>query len=356
MIEYRRFVEKDRNDKLPADVYLALGKILEQALADRAGAIAVFQRLVRRDSQYDLPFRITDPARPWLNFNDPGGPSTASYDEHKPRLLALERLARWQLEAGQKDEAVRLYGQLWYFLGTHGLFLGAGYDFSGLHARVREKYEPLYWRMVLENRDATLYPPCSLHLLSAENAVVNPETAPTHGYYRWIPGGTFPVWLAPPGREIAEASFSLQDDGTKIPDVFKGKAQIDFVGKGYPYHRIMQVKPDGTWHTLKFEPGIRALQTYVSFTNRWRIKFTLRPWLQPARIPDVGGYQVIVEPPVAELYINGKQHGRIKRAVGLFGSADGAIRSRGPLARRPPAIGRISTCRRTTDQNVAERR
>ncbi len=340
MIEYRRFVEKDRNNQLPADVYLALGKILEQALGDRAGAVAVFQRLVRRDSQYDVSFRITDPARPWLNFNDPGGPSTASYDEHKSRLLALERLARWQLEAGQDDDAVRLYGQLWYFLGTHGLFLGAGYDFSGLHARVREKYEPLYWRMVLENRDATLYPPRGLHLLSADSSTVGPDTAPTHGYYKWIQDGTSPLWLAPPDREIAEASFSLQDDGTKIPDVFKGKAQIIFAGKGYSYQKRMQVKPDGTWHTLKFEPGIRALGTYVSSTSRWQINFTLRPWSRPAKTPAIGGYRVNVIPPVADLYINGKRHDRREWSLGFSHSPPGRyeVEARWPDGRRRAAI------------------
>jgi len=362
LIEYRRFVQQDRSDKLPADVYLALGKILEQALADRAGAIAVFQRLVRRDSQYDRPFRITDPARPWLNFNDVGGPSAASFDEHKPRLEALERLARWQLEAGQEDDAVRLYGQLWYFLGTHGLFLGAGYDFSGLHAKVREKYEPLYWRMVLENRDATLHPPCSLHLLPAAGATVGPNTPPTHGYYRWIPGGTFPVWLAPPDREIGEASFSLDDDGTKIPDSFQGKAQIDFVGKGFSYRKMMQVKPDGTWHTLKFETGIRALETHVSQTSRWQIKFTLRPWSRPASIPDVGGYLVNVIPPVADLYINGKRLGRIERGTGFSNLptgryevearwSDGRRRSAGFQLARGQSVGVMLTA----DVNVLSR-
>ena len=315
VIEYRRFAEQDRSDKLPADVCFTLGKILEQALADRAGAIAVFQRIVRRDSQYDQPFRITDPSRPSHNMDDVGGISNvrALFQEHKPRLEALERLARWQLEAGQQDDAARLYGQLWHFLDTHGLSLGAGYDFSGLNARVRETYEPLYWRLVLENRDATLYPPCSLHLLPAENATVGSDTAPTHGYCKWIPGGTFPIWLAPPSREFAEASFLLEDDGSKIPKEFKGKAQIDFVCKGYPsvLYKVLQVKPDGTWHTLKFAPGIRALETHVFHTNRWRVKFTLRPWSQPAKISEVGGcFSVNALPDGANLYINGKSWGR----------------------------------------------
>ena len=53
MIAYRRLVEEDRRDKLPATVYLTMGKILEQAFADRAGAIDVVQRLVGRDPQYE---------------------------------------------------------------------------------------------------------------------------------------------------------------------------------------------------------------------------------------------------------------------------------------------------------------
>ncbi len=142
MLEYRCFVEEDRRDKLPAEVYLAMGKILEQAFADRAGAIGVLQRIVGRDPQYERPFRITDPPPPLNRLDEIGieiglsGPhpadaaaqssllselskelsrANASFEEHKSALQALERIARWQLETGDVYGAAQRYGQLWHF-------------------------------------------------------------------------------------------------------------------------------------------------------------------------------------------------------------------------------------------------
>lgn len=305
LTEYRRFVQQDRSNRLPAEVYLSMGKILEQAFADRAGAIAVFQQLVRRGSQYDRPFRITDPPQPSRGWDEYGGLSRgivgvdAVFQEHKASLEALERLARWQLEAGEEAEAARLYGQLWHFLNTHGMPLGAGSVGTGFHTKVLEKYGPLYWRWVLEDRDAALYPPTSVHLLPAEGAAVGPETPPTHGYCKWRSNR---IWLAPPDREIAEVSFSLEDDGSPGIKAMKGKAIIDFMCMGFQsiLMKQPQVAPDGAWHSLKLDPGIRALHTYTN-TDRWQVKFTLRPWSQPVKFPVVGSFQVNFLPDVADL-------------------------------------------------------
>ena len=190
----------------------------------------------------------------------------------------MERIARWQLEAGEELDAAQRYGQLWRFLDTHGMSQIWG-DIPFICVNVRQKYEPLYWHMVGTNHDATLYPAVGVHVLSAEGEAVGPETKPTHGWWQ------HPTWLAPPDREIAEASFSLEDDGTKIPDIYKGKVSIGFVFKGYPSFKATQVKPDGMWHTLKFEPGIRALDTHVSFTSRWHIKFACAPARGPHVCP-----------------------------------------------------------------------
>jgi TolB-like protein len=313
VIEYWRFVKQDRNQELPEGVYLALGKILEQAFADRAGAIAVFQRLVQRDLRYDVPFRITDASQTAKVVDANGGYGyevDSPFEEHKASIEALERLARWQLEAGDEAEAARLYGQLWHWLNAHGMPLAAGKAGVGFHEKVLEKYGPLYWRLVLENRDAAFYPPCSVHLLPPAQAEVDPDTRPTHGYHKWIEGGAGNVWLAPPDREIAEVSFSLEDDGSPHIKELDGKAAINFICPGYlSILGLMQpqVKPDGAWHTVKFDPGIRALQIHP-FTKRWKMKFTLRPWTQAAKIPEVGTYQVNFQPQVVEVYVNGKQH------------------------------------------------
>jgi TolB-like protein len=361
MLEYRRFVDEDRRDKLPAEVYLTMGKILEQALADRAGAIGVLQRIVGRDPQYEHPFRITDPPPPSRSFDELGGMSrvNALFEEHKSALQALERVARWQLEAGEEHDAAQRYGRLWRFLDTHGMSVVTGHlvAFSGLQTKVRNKYEPLYWQMVRENRDAALYPVAGVHVLSADGEAVGPETKPTHGFF-W-----YPIWLAPPDQEIAEARFSLEDDGTKIPDQMKGKAQIDFRCKGNPSFetlpsqvpaksgesliqtptfKAMQVKPDGTWHTVKFEPGTRAIETVVFAANRWQIKFVLRPFSPPTRaLPKVGSLTVLGQPPSANLYIyvNGRRYGP-GRGVGIPNLQPGRheVEARWPDGRRRSAV------------------
>ncbi len=345
MIEYRRFVEEDRRDKLPVEVYFMMGKILQQAFADRVGAIDVVQRLVGRDPQLEQPFRITDPSPPFRSFNELGGMSrvNALFDEHKSAMQALERIARWQLEAGEELDAAQRYGQLWCFLDTHGMSQISG-DVPFVWLNVRQDYEPLYWHMVTTNRDATLYPPVGLHVLSAEGEVVGRETKPTHGWsYR-------PIWLAPPDREIAEASFALEDDGTKIPDVYKGKVTISFICKGYPWFKATQVKPDGMWHTLKFEPGIRALDTPVSFTNRWKIKFLLRPFSQHVPLmPKIGSLQLFAQPTAADLYVNGR---RLTHATNVisFGLQPGryAVEARWSNGRRRSAIVDLAPQQRAT--------
>ena len=119
---------------------------------------------------------------------------------------------------------------------------------------------PLYWRFVLENRDATLYPPCTLRLLDAGGETVGPDTPPTHGYEKWQGGR---IWLAPPGHELAEVRYSLgaHSSGT-TRTIGDGKLQVDFSSpEGYHslLFNLVQVKPDGEWHVLKFDPGLRGV-------------------------------------------------------------------------------------------------
>ena len=324
LVEYRRLIELDRDDTLPDVVYYRMARILDEALADRAAAAVVFGRILERYREFDRPFRIDAPSQPSRGRDDVGGSDNvrAIAQRHRLHLRTLERLARWQSQAGNHFEAAQLYGGMRHFRYSHGLVFAGPVLGAGLPRLEAGKRAPRYWEMVADNRDATLYPPGSLHLISAGGETVGPDTEPTHGYYRWQGG---PIWLAPPDHEIAQIEFSL---GGKRPEavwnIQDWKAQIDFSDpRGYQslLFKILQVKADGTPHVLKLDPGIRAVKTYVHRTERWQLKFTLRPWSKPAASPDsgrIGGLDVNVLPEGAQLVVNGKSKGQVRQGLAML--------------------------------------
>ena len=274
MIEYRRFVEEDRRDKLPAEVYLTMGKILEQAFADRAGAIAVVQRLVGGDPQFEQPFRITGPSPPFRSFNEAGGISAvnALFQEHKSALQALERIARWQLEAGEQLDAAQRYGQLWRFLDTHGMSNVYGHTiaFSGLQTKVQPEVraalladgegEPRRdalsgrWlaRAVGRGRGGRIGNQANPRTVAVPHLAGTARSGDRRGAL--LAGGRRhedPGHLQRQGND----RFSLQGQS-----VFRDYPELRAAKRGgnllqSSALKVMQVKPDGTWHTVKFEPG-----------------------------------------------------------------------------------------------------
>jgi TolB-like protein len=326
LVEYRRLVELDRDDGLPDEVYFRMGVVLEESLANPAEAKAVFQRIVRRAKEYDRPFRITDPARPSRAWDDVGGISgvDALVEEQMVRLQTLARLARAESSAGRELEAAQRYSQIRHFFCTHGMPFGLGSSGMGFHSKVSRAYGPIYWRMVLENRDAALYPPTTLHVLPAESTTAGPDAAPTHGFHKWQHGQ---VWLAPPDCEFAEVGFSMSGHSSgETRTINDGKVQIDFnspPGDNSLLFEILQVKPDGAPHVLKLEPGVRVIQTYVHHTDRWKMNFKLRPWVKPAKIAESGWLSVRLLPDRAELLINGKSKGKVNGGRSYSGIPSG---------------------------------
>jgi hypothetical protein len=168
---------------------------------------------------------------------------------------------------------------------------------------------------VLENRDAALYPPETLHVLPEQGATVGHDTKP---HYKGRQG--FPVWLAPPGLEFAQVRYALQPPTP-------GKWQTPLTGPSGPREgsvsfkcmarpdiqlEFVRVKPDGAWRVLDFKPGIRALDTYVSMTDHWQMQFSLRKW-SPGRTPqppDVGTVELHVFPAPAWVFLDGQPRGQ----------------------------------------------
>ena len=198
-----------------------------------------------------------------------------------------------------------------------------------------------YWTEVNNNRDEGLFPPGTLHLLDSRGATVGPETEPTHGLARWF--SDHRLWLAPPGYEIARVEYRLGGapplaaPGGAIPT-----AQIDIASLGNHHAELLSLfeirieDADGTWRDLKLDPGIRAVTTYVHRTDRWQMKFVLRPWVKPAAIPDAGVLYTRVVPEGADLYINGESKGRVGRGAGSGRIPPGSyeVEARWPDGRR----------------------
>lgn len=321
LVEYQRLIELDDQDQLPDSEYFKMANVLELAFDDTARIEAIFQRILKRNAAYDVPFRITDPPPPlyegWATF---GGQQAVAdtFQRNEAYLESLERLARRKLRAGQSDDAAKLYSQICHFTWTHGLALTGGAPWSGLNSKVDRHYPELYWQLVRENRDANFYlpgVPNSFYLLPATGAETDQNTKPTHGYGLEKPA----CWLAPPGYEIASVDYLLSSHSTEQPKLLDGKhLQIDFIGMGCSdlLNHYDKVLPDREWHTKQIPPGVRALKTHVHFTNRWKFRFRMRKWSgTPPEAKGRTGFQVNIFPEEADLYVNGQQQRRVTRGA-----------------------------------------
>ncbi|MCX7423959.1 MAG: hypothetical protein NT013_31130 [Planctomycetia bacterium] len=326
LVEYERLIELDHKDLLPDSEYFKMANLLEIAFDDDQRVEAVFQRILKRHAAYDVPFRITDPPPPiyegWASF---GGLQKISetFRQHEAYLESLERLARRRLREGKTDDAAKLYSQISRFTWTHGLALTGGAVWSGLNAKVDRHYPGLYWQLMRENRDADFFVPGvpnSFYLLPAAGAEINQSTKPTHGYAPEKPS----CWLAPPDYEIAKVEYSLSPHSSEKPKLLDGKnAQIDFVGLGCDdlLSHYDKTPLDGEWHTKQIPPGVRAMKTYIHYTDRYKLRFHLRKWSgNPPVVKRRAWIQVSLEPPVADLYLNGEK--RLRSTSGGVGVSD----------------------------------
>jgi len=310
LIEYGRLVGADRENVLPERVYFNLGRLLEDRLHDDTTAAGMYQKILARHPEYNRPFDIRDPSQPSRGWDDVGGITgvRAVAAAHDISLRALERLALMREEAGDDFETARLYSKIVQFSSTHGMALAAGAPYGAFHDRVWGKYRPLYWRFVRENRDYELYPPMSIYAIPPEGATVGPDTEPTHGYYKRPP-----IWLAPPGKEIAELAVSV-DTGTAESGGRPGYVDIQWREPGIrkPYHGTKKFTKGIGWQTVRFraERGVRVAQVYLFRSPSWKVAITLRPWTPGVPVPAFGRFQVNFDPELAEVFLDGKSRGR----------------------------------------------
>ncbi|NQT85455.1 hypothetical protein HQ560_01745, partial [bacterium] len=207
-VEYRALADGDSRNALPAAFYFRMGVLLGDTMGDRAPAAVALQRILVRQPKLALPFRITDPPERSYEWQYTQlGAWEAKITNISPTFLhlkALDRLAVWALDAGRPFEAAGFYSRIARIVSTRKSAIGATSLVRPFLEEAMKRYEALYWRFVLEDRDATLYPPAAVHLLSAKDATARPGAKPTHS------GGHGINWLAPPGHVIAQVRFVLR--------------------------------------------------------------------------------------------------------------------------------------------------
>ncbi len=314
VVQYRKLVKRDTENALPEPVYFRMGRLLEEAFQDDAAARA-YERILARHPEYDQPFDIRDPSQPSRGWDDAGGIAgvRALAAAQDISLRVLERLALMQSRAANDFEAARLYSRIVQFSSTHGMALAAGAPYGGFHDRVWGKYRPLYWRFVRQNRDSSLYPPLAVHAIPPKGMTVGPDTEPTHGFFK-----RQPFWLAPPGKEIAGITISVDCDAGK-PIRGHDSVQVEWnePGIGFAVGRrgVKQLKIGGGWQTARFElePGIRAVRTHVFVSPKWQMTFALRPGSGTTAVPALGRFQVYFEPKWAQVFLDGKPQARGKK-------------------------------------------
>ncbi len=321
LVEYERLIKLDQKDLLPDAEYFKMANLLELAFDDNQRAESIFERILKRNAAYDVPFRITDPPPPPYDGWDAFGGQQKVAEiarKHEAYLESMERLARRRLREGKTDDAAKLYSQISRFTWTHGLALTGGAAWSGLNAKVDRHYPDLYWQLVRENRNATFYlpgAPNSFYLLPANGVEVDQDTKPTHGYSREKPA----CWLAPPDYEIAKVEFAILPLSRGEQQFVNGKnLQISFSGYGCLdlLNDYKQAEPDGEWHTMPIGPGVRAMRTFVHRTDRWKFRFHLRKWSgNPAVTKSAQGFQVNFLPDEGVLYLNGEKRLRASKGV-----------------------------------------
>ena len=363
LVEYRRLVRQDEQNSLPDEVYFRMAVVLDEAMADRASAEKILQRILNRSRDQFPPFDVTAPSR--LSHVGEGVGGKVEVDriaeQNKTRLRTLARLAHWHAEAGDHFEAAQLRSRMRYFLYSHGMPFGHdSLHFWATNLRATHSGGD-YWRLVRENRDRTLYPG-TVHLLS-HGETVDAKTEPTHGYYKWH---DHRFWLAPPDHEIAKVSYRVGSPATFDPTKINRPPQIDFSSpEGYHslLFEIVKVAPDGKWHELKLDRGVRAIKTYVFHDTRWQMRFELRRWTGPVEVPRIGGLQVHVLPEGAEPFHNGKSRGHVKQGLALLRIPAGeyTVEARWPDGRRRSAVVQLEEGRRVqvwlnADLKIASRK
>lgn len=353
LIEYLRLVGQDDQNALPEIVYFRMAVLLDEAMADRDAAAGILGRILERYRDDLAPFDVTVPSRLSSGWDDVGGMAavTRIARQNETRLRTLTRLAHWQEEARDEFGAAQLRSRMRRFMYTHGMPRGHESLHFGSTKVGPSHTDSGYWNMVRENRDRTLYP--GTICVIAPGETVDVRTKPTHGYFKW---STYRFWLAPSDYEIASVKYRVGGPHVGRPDPRRpldpnAPVQIDIFsadGNHSQLFEIVKVNPDGEWDEMKLEKGIRAIKTHAFHDERWQMRFELRPWTEPAEVPQIGSFQVNVLPEGAELFRDGKSRGHVKqgRAYLRIPTGEYTVEARWHDGRRRSKVFQIEQGRR----------
>jgi len=336
---YRQAAARDRHDRLPDWVYLHMGQTLEAQPGGQEEARSAYQRIVRRhpgltSARLLAPPPIVGRTR-WSRFER----FRMMGKTHETALRALERLALLAAEAGDEPTAAGYYSRIVEHCVTRQLVSAkfcrqlappqAGTGVGGFYGRVWRAYVPLYGRMVATNRDGRLYPPLPTHVLPESRARVGPPTRATHGLDR----AERLVWLAPPGREIAEVILTFADTSESAENqAWRRRFSTDRAVIGWSaideplfrQGRLVPVKKATTRIGWPVPPGIRTVHFSPPCPfQKWSLHFELRPWSGPEKpwlftMGPHGRLFVEVAPPMADLYVDGKHITRARDRMILY--------------------------------------
>jgi len=226
LIEYRKLIEADQENLLPESVYYKMGRLLEDSFGDDAGAAAVYEKIVARHPEYERTVRAV--AKQGEVSEGPHSKPDRSriwslVATHETSLRTLERRALISERKDEGRQAAEYYSRIVAFLMLTDILDGTSISYGELRARIFSKYEPMYWRLVLENRDAGLTLPAS-HISATRGRVyrIPPEgggfSEEDLGDVRDDPDYSRRVLcVAPPEREIAELLVQVNCTPPKPP-------------------------------------------------------------------------------------------------------------------------------------------
>jgi len=326
IVEYQKLINTFDEDVLPEVVYYNMGRLLEDNLPDAETAAVVYRKVLQRHPEFDDRYdsAVNPPhCEEFLRLKHNLSHVRKIAATYIVTLRSLERLALIKLKEGDDFEAARLYSKIVYFLWENRMARWGGVSWGSLRDRIWGRYKPLYYRFLRQNRDSSLCPPIGAFRIPPDGVVLDEQKIAE--YYQ-DPHNTYQNvvnFLAPPNREIAKISVTVNTDTARHANEHRQLKyiQVDFVKDPGVPGACRQVKPNTGWQTIEYEMthGVRYTRMIIfGIDTHPSVKIELRPWSGPPDIPVFGSFQVNFDPEIAEaVYLDGKliHKGQIRQGL-----------------------------------------
>lgn len=283
LVEYQDIVKADEDNTYPEYIYYKMGRLLEDNFNDDDAAIVLYEKILLRHPEYNIPYDFTRPIEKY-DFMRPIEERKRISIAQLDSIMALERLALIQEKKNKPFEAAQLLSKIVYYMRTH--IFTSGYPWGDLHERVfRNKYTPLYWQFVRENRDIALCPPHEVFRIP-QNGIADIKIAPKEGESHinyWVAMGC----IAPPDKEIAEVNFNINTNTAFVNE--DGSSRTIIASVMEPLINITSqshaFRSGNGWQKVNFKmkPGVRALSVYVQDAARWDATIKCRDWAKAVK-------------------------------------------------------------------------